>query len=231
MWKKDQLCVSLHILKGNWHEYQHCKRSSKRALVKENYRTPLWMLFWIIGNVLEAPQSIFVKPFPELCQKFVHFVTNKVIATRTLLLLSPLIPLLLPQGERRAKTKDGIALNSRLLTECYPSLILLRNLYPYKLQPFQWCCFSAFSTCTCAHPSKKRRPCPVNFWSISNLCFILKNVVRVVHAQLKTQLEEHNKANALQRVKPYNETMWEGTHYSNSGFSPQAACAFNVHLT
>ncbi|CAJ1061240.1 RNA-directed DNA polymerase from mobile element jockey [Xyrichtys novacula] len=84
-WKKDSLQVYLGILKDSLRNYQRIVKAEKNKYFSEliafNCNNPR-ALFKTINTVLEAPKSLGFDASTEICEKFLHFFSDKIMSTR-----------------------------------------------------------------------------------------------------------------------------------------------------
>ena len=87
-WKKDKLQVSFQMLRDYWRHYQTTVKEAKRKyfsdIVLLNCHKPR-VLFKVINSALNAPQTVGIEASPAVCEKFLHFFTDKVTSTRALI--------------------------------------------------------------------------------------------------------------------------------------------------
>lgn len=84
-WKTDRLYISHSIFNESLMCYQRTVKAEKNKYLSEiiasNSNDP-GALFKTINTVLDVPKSIGVVASTEICERFLHFFTNKVISTR-----------------------------------------------------------------------------------------------------------------------------------------------------
>ena len=216
-WKKDKLQVSFLILKDCWRSYQNTVKEAKREhlanIIESNCHNPR-VLFKTIDSVLNGSQSVCLEASPETCNNFLHFFIDKVVTIRalipppasdpsdsvpclavfndfepvTLSLLEDVVGHIKPSGSPHD------ALPPRLFKEVLPCigqsvLAIINSSLSSGAVPV------SFKHAVVQPLLKKPgldQTVLANFRPISKLPFISKILEKIVYAQLKHYLDEHN---------------------------------------
>ena len=216
-WKKDNLQVSLLTLKDCWRAYQTVVKEAKRAhlaSVIESHRHNPRTLFSTIDSILSPAKSVCQDASSELCIKFQKFFIEKVLNTRaltsaptvdpstsvcclagfdnfepvTLSFLTDIVGHMKPSGSPHDSIppnflkKVFLSIGQSVLTlinSCLCLGVVPSNFRHAVIQPLL---------------KKPGLDTSVlsNFRPISKLPFLSKILEKVVHAQLKSFLDEHN---------------------------------------
>lgn len=216
-WKKDKLQVSFQILKDCWRRYQDTVTKAKREhlanLIESNRHNPR-VLFTTIDTVLNAPQPVCTETSPDMCNRFLNFFIDKVATARALISapasnpsdfvpctamfekFEPVSLLLLKDvvGHLKPSGSPCDTVPPYFFKEVFPcigqSVLAIINL-SLSSGVFPDCFKHAVVQPLLKKPGLDHSVL-ANFRPISKLPFMSKILEKVVHAQLKDFLDEHD---------------------------------------
>lgn len=216
-WKKDKLQVSFQILKDSWRSYQNTIKEAKRehlsTIIMANRHNPR-VLFKTIDSVLKPPQPVCLEADPVMCNDFLHFFIDKVATARAPITApasdpSVSAPCLAgfdrfePVTLSHLKDVVGRIKPSGSPCDAVPPHFLkevINSIGPQVLAIINSSLTSGVVPSSFKHavvqPLLKKpgldHTILANYRPISKLPFISKILEKVVYAQLKSFLDEHN---------------------------------------